>query len=128
MRYPELMENKNQQTEYERGIAAGQVLARLDNHDQHLANINGSMEHVAAEMVKLNAGYTNLLLSIQRLGDAADSDRATVVTTATALEKADAARRDKSTIRWSPIERLIGILFAVVALIGLVAWVIVKFH
>jgi hypothetical protein len=116
------------QNEYERGVAAGQVLARLDSHDQHLGKINGSMENVAEEMHKLNRANTELLLAIQRLADAAAADRATVVTTATALEKAEAARREKSVRRWTPVERLIGLVFAVVALVGLIAWAIVQFH
>jgi hypothetical protein len=115
-------------SEYERGVAAGQVLSRLDSHDQHLSKINGSMDRVADELNKLNKLNVELLLAVQRLGDAANSDRATVITTATALEKAEAARRDKSVSRWTPVERLIGIAFAVVALIGLSAWVWFQLH
>jgi hypothetical protein len=94
--------------EYERGVAAGQVLARLDAHDVHLARINGSMSDVAEQLKLLNMG-------VQRLADAAASDRATVITTAEALEKAEAARRDKSEIMWTPFARLIAIIAALAA-------------
>jgi hypothetical protein len=118
----------NNQSEYERGLAAGQVLSRLDSHDDHLAKINGSMGRVADELEKLRQLNQDLLMGIQRLGDAADSDRATVVTTATALEKAESARRDKSVSRWTPFERLIGIAFSIAALIGVLTYLILHFH
>jgi len=109
------------QTEYERGVAAGQVLSRLDSHDQHLNKINGSMERVADELKLLN-------LNVQHMADAAEADRAKAVVVAEALEK-EAAKRDKlNARRWTPVDRIIGIVFALVALASLAAWLIVHFH
>jgi hypothetical protein len=110
-----------EQTEYERGVAHGQVIGRLDSHDLHLSKINGSMADVAIELKHLNS-------QMQHLADTADSDRATVITTASALEKAENARRDKSTSRWSPVERLIGIAFALAALISILVYIIPHVH
>jgi t-SNARE complex subunit (syntaxin) len=112
------------ESEYDRGVAAGKVLSRLDSHDQHLAKINGSMDRIAADMHKLSQGNQHLLLAVQRLGDAASADRATVITTAEALEKAEAARRDRTESRWSPMARVITVIVAVAVVAGVViAWV-----
>jgi multidrug resistance efflux pump len=109
------------QSEYDRGVAAGQVLARLDSHDQHLSKINGSMDIVAHELKTLN-------MNVQRMNDAADADRAKAVVVADALDKADAARDKAAVRRWTPIERLIGMLFALVSLASLAAWLVVHVH
>jgi len=109
------------QSEYDRGVAAGQVLARLDSHDQHLAKINGSMDTVASELKRLN-------LNVQRMSDAAESDRTTAAATAAALEKAEIVREKNVARRWSPVERLIGLMFAVAALISVIAYLVVHFH
>jgi hypothetical protein len=98
---------------YARGMVAGEVAARLADHDRHFAMINGSIERLAGEVHAM-------VLGIQRLGDSADADRATVVTTARALEKADAARRDKTEAAWSPVQRLYAVLATVGAAIGIV--------
>jgi t-SNARE complex subunit (syntaxin) len=113
-----------EQSEYDRGVAAGSVLSRLDSHDKQLARINGSMERVADKLAKLESLDQAMLLAVQRLGDAASADRATVVTTAEALEKAEAARRDKTESRWSPMARLITVIVAIAVVAGVViAWI-----
>ena len=105
---------------FERGKRAGEIDARLDGHDKHLAKINGSMDRFAIEM-------KNLTLAVQRLGDEAISRNAsvdardaardaTVVATAAALEKEAASRRDKATSKWTPLERLGGAIGALAAL------------
>jgi hypothetical protein len=112
-------------SEYERGVAAGQVLSRLDSHDQHLSKINGSMTDVASELKALNTANQDLLLAVQRLADAANADRATVITTAAALEKAEAARRTKNETHWTPFARMIAVIMAAAALLAAVGWLIV---
>lgn len=107
---------------YDQGHVAGEIAARLAAHDQHFAQINGSMGRLADEMHAL-------VLGVQRLGDAADADRATVVTTASALEKAEQARRDKTETRWSPMARLITVVVAVAVVAGvLVAYANLHHH
>jgi hypothetical protein len=113
-----------EQSEYDRGVAAGSVLSRLDSHDKQLARINGSMDRVADKLAKLESLDQAMLLAVQRLGDAAQADRATVVTTAEALEKAEAARRDKTESRWSPMARLLAVVTVVAIIAGVViAWI-----
>jgi hypothetical protein len=109
------------QPEYDRGVAAGQVLERLSGHDQHFEKINGSLEKVAANLSDLNLG-------IQRLVDSAAADRATVLTTAKALKDADDARRDKGEQRWSPVQKLIAVTSGLAAAAVVVAEVLAHVH
>jgi hypothetical protein len=95
------------------GHAAGEIAARLAEHDRHFERINGSMEHVAEEL-------HNVVLGIQRLGDAADADRQTARITAAALKEQEQARRDKSETRWTPMSRLITVIVAVAVIAGAV--------
>ena len=97
--------------EYRRGHLAGEIAARLAQHDQHFAAINGSIGDLRDEMHALT-------LAMQRLGDAMISDRATVLTTAAALKDAEAARRDRSDQGWSPLARLIAVGAATATAIG----------
>jgi hypothetical protein len=107
-------------SDYDQGVTAGRIDARLADHDKHLAKINGSMDRVADRLTDLVQGNRDLLLLVQRLGDAADADRATAISLATALEKADTARRDKSTTTWTPLSRLIAVVVAVAVVAGVV--------
>jgi hypothetical protein len=93
--------------EYERG----KIDQRLDGHDKHFDQINGSLKDVAANLSDLNLG-------IQRLVDSAEADRATVLTTAKALKDAEEARRDKGEARWSPVQRLAALLGSMAAGVG----------
>lgn len=94
---------------YDRGLVAGEIAARLADHDKHFANINGSMEKVASELHALALG-------VQRLADSAASDRATVITTAAALKAAEDARRTQSDTSWTPWQRIAVIVGALTAL------------
>jgi hypothetical protein len=126
--------------EYDRGHAAGMVAgdiaARLARHDDHFVRINGSVSELAKEMSELRRAFSSevhgLTMAVQRLTDenadnarnvvtAAAALRDQVQTTATALEKADAARRTQTESRWSPLQRLgtaVAIVAAVVLIIG----------
>jgi hypothetical protein len=107
--------------EYERGIAAGEIAQRLRDHDLHFEALNGSLGDVAREL-------RGLTLAVQRLGDAAESDRATVITTATALEKAAQARRDTSESHWSPAAKVIAIIGALAGVATVIALVLANLH
>ena len=94
------------ETDYERG----QIAERLAGHDRHFAAINGSLARLAdleAERVK---GIHDLTLAVQRLGDQAEANAKTVITTAKALKDAEDARRSKSDQTWTPWQRLLAIL------------------
>ncbi len=97
---------------YDRGVAAGEIAARLAGHDKHFAAINGSLADVAREMHALT-------LAVQRLGDQAVSRDATVVTTAAALKDAEDARRSKSETSWSPFARGIAVVATLATVAGL---------
>jgi hypothetical protein len=102
---------------YGRGIAAGEVAQRLHDHDKHFDEINGSIKELIGEV-------HGMRLDVQRLGDAAESDRATVITTATALEKAAQARRDTSESRWSPMAKTIAVIGVIATVVAAVSAVI----
>lgn len=106
------------ETAYERGVAAGEIAARLANHDRHFAAINGSLADLAHEM-------HDLTLAVQRLGDQAAASATTVVATAAALANAEKARREQSTRSWTPFQRLLAVLGVGVALAGL-AYAVLK--
>lgn len=99
---------------YDRGHIAGEIAARLANHDRHFAAINGSVEDLKDEMHAL-------ILAVQRLGDQAVAREATVLTTASALKESDQARRDKSDQSWSPWAKGFAVLAAVATAVGLYA-------
>jgi hypothetical protein len=97
---------------YDRGVAAGEIAARLADHDNHFKRINGSLTDVANEL-------HGLVLAVQRLGDQAVHRDATVIATAAALKDAEAARRDKAERSWTPLTRIylmVAVVGAVVAL------------
>ena len=103
---------------YSQGLAAGRIAERLDGHDRHFEMINGSIRDLVGEMHAL-------VLAVQRLGQAAEADRATVITTAEALEKQERQRRDQSVQRWSPMAKtlaVIGVLAAVAAAVAAIVY------
>jgi hypothetical protein len=104
--------SESPQDAYERGAVAGGIAERLASHDRHFDAINGNLARLAEEM-------HGLRLAVQRLGDAAQSDRSTVVTTAAALKSADDARRDKSETAWTPMARALAVVGGVVAVASL---------
>lgn len=99
--------------EFERGHAAGEIAARLAEHDKHFQTINGSLERIASNLALQT-------LALQRLADQNVSRDATVITTAAALKEAEEARRDKVTQSWTPIAKALAILGSSVTVVGLV--------
>jgi hypothetical protein len=94
---------------FERGHAAGEIAARLAAHDQHFADINGSIQRMVERQQE-----TNLIL--QRQGDAAAADRAAAEIVAKALKAAEEARDKKSSRTWTPMARLLAVLGGIAAL------------
>jgi ATPase subunit of ABC transporter with duplicated ATPase domains len=99
----------------------GRVDAILIEHGTHLNTINGNVGRLAdavetqgQQQAKQAREQSNdihqLVLAIQRLGDAANADRSTVKVTAEALEKQDQTRHDASQNSWTPIQRWSSIL------------------
>ena len=105
------------ESEFDRGHAAGGIEARLAGHDKHFAAINGSLGDIAKELNKMT-------LAVQRLGDQADANAKTVVSTASALKAAEDARRAKAVQAWSPVQKILAVIAAVATVTSLVLAVI----
>lgn len=95
--------------DYERG----RVDELLRQHGDHLSKINGSMEHVADEL-------HGLRLDIQKLTQAADSDRGTVITTAKALRDAEETRRARAERGWSPFQKFSVVIASIASSIAII--------
>jgi hypothetical protein len=106
--------------EYERGVTAGEVAARLAGHDKHFASINGSLVKVAENGIDQTRAINALTMAVQRLTDEFAASQRTLITTAAALKDAEAARRDKMAQTWSPVQKTTTIVLAMVAIAGLV--------
>lgn len=100
-------------SDYDQGVIAGRIEARLAQHDKHFADLNGSIRELAGEV-------HNVVLAVQRLGDAAEADRATVIARAAALKEAEDTRRAQSETRWTPMARLITVIVAVAVVAGVI--------
>jgi hypothetical protein len=95
---------------YDRGHLAGEIAARLTNHDKHFSTINGSLERIAQEL-------TVLRLAVQQQNDRSVADRDTAVALAQAL-------REASARSWSPWAKFFTILGVVVMIVATVAAVL----
>jgi len=102
-----------EQSEFDRGHTAGEISARLAGHDQHFAQINGSIARLADEMHQM-------VLAVQQLSIEATAREATVVTTAAALKTADDARRNADKASWSPLARFLAAIAGAAALASVV--------
>jgi hypothetical protein len=110
----------NELGDYERGIAEGQILSRLANHDEHFAAINGSIDRLGGEM-------HTLVLSLQKFTDAADSRDAVATASAKAVIDAETARRVAAEHKWSGFQKLFAVVAALAAAITIAGVVITLF-
>lgn len=110
------MGTETPQAAFDRGVTAGEIAARLANHDVHFANING---HIG-ELVE---GIHGMRLDIQRLADQAQASAKTLLATAEALKAANEARAEQSTRSWSPWVRVFAVVAAVATIVSIVATV-----
>ena len=104
----------SQGEEFDRGVAAGTIAARLDQHDKHFEAINGSIADVAKELHGIN-------LTIQRQGDQAQSRDEAAMIVARALKEA-------SEKRWMPLSRLGALIGVAVGLLTLFTVIILYFN
>jgi phage-related minor tail protein len=98
--------------EYDRGHVAGGIDERLNEYGRHFTKINGSIDRFTDEMRQVR-------MAVQGLTDAADADRATAITLAAALEKAETARRHAAEKSWTPFTKA----FAIIAALGVLVTV-----
>jgi hypothetical protein len=112
------MIEETSQDAYDRGVIAGEIAARLANHDVHFASINGHIKDLVMEI-------HGMRLNIQRLADQAEASAKTVIATATALRAADEARSTSSTRSWTPWARSFAVLSATATIISIITMIIV---
>jgi methyl-accepting chemotaxis protein len=98
--------------EFDRGVAAGVIAERLDQHDKHFAQINGSLAHVSEEM-------HTVALTLQQLANQASSREETAEAVVEALKESNVSRATLSEQRFRPWQRtgfLIGAAFGLVSI------------
>jgi hypothetical protein len=54
---------------YDKGVEAGKVLSRLDEHDAHFKRINGSIEQGVEKDAQVAKALQELVLAVQHLED-----------------------------------------------------------
>jgi ABC-type transporter Mla subunit MlaD len=124
---------------FDRGVAAGEISQRLKEHDKHFDQINGQMGRVADEQAGTRVELAGIKMQLQRMADGLLADKATVATTAEAVEKervstAAVVEKERATgvraaeRRWTPLTR-IGIAAGIlIPLAALIAYLYVSTH
>lgn len=107
-------------TAYERGVKAGRIDEELANHGRRLDKINGSMEKVAERLGSIDGRFGDVHLALQQIKDQMVADIATVEATAKALKEAAEAQRQATEKRWSPVQKWIAVIVALVVVGGFV--------
>ncbi len=98
--------------EFQRGKETGAIVTQLAQHEARLSAINGAITKAADAMVQVG-------LLLQGITDRLDASAATVIATADALAKANAARREKEDNNWSPFAKTVAITGALGVLAGI---------
>jgi hypothetical protein len=96
--------------DYKRGMAEGKILSRLQAHDEHFDQINGSIDRLSQEMHAL-------VLGLQKFSDAADSRDAISVAAVKSVAEAETARQGAAERKWASIQKLFAIIAAIAATI-----------
>lgn len=105
---------------YARGVKAGQIDRELANHVVRLDQINGSMERVADRLTSIDSKFGDVHLALQKIKDQMVADIATVEATARALREAADAQRLAAEKRWSPVQKWIAVIVALVVVGGFI--------
>jgi hypothetical protein len=106
------------QDAFDRGVAAGEIAARLANHDIHFTSINGHIGDLVGEI-------HGMRLDIQRLADHAEASAKTVLATAEALRTADDTRSTSSNRSWTPWFRAFAVLSALATVLSILTMIVV---
>lgn len=59
----------DERSPYDKGVEAGKVLSRLDEHDTHFKRINGSIEKGVEKDAQVAQALQDLVLAVQHLED-----------------------------------------------------------
>jgi hypothetical protein len=96
--------------DYKRGMAEGKIFSRLDTHDAHFFQINGSIDRLSNEVHVL-------VLGLQKFSDAADARDAISVAAVKSVAEAETARQVAAERKWSSIQKLFAVVAALAAVI-----------
>lgn len=106
--------------EFQRGREAGEIAARLAQHDRHFATINGSIEQLAGKMGEMTE-------AIQRLASNQESRDLVAASVAAALVKERERRYRKLDQRWAWPMRWAAV-FTMLAAVATVAGVLIAVY
>jgi hypothetical protein len=107
--------------EFERGKDAGEISARLRQHDQHFTEINGSIAKMGSEMHQLN-------LKLQQVIDDGVNRDKTTMATALALKDEESRRRMAAELKWGRFQKVFAVLAGLAALVTVISVLIALFH
>src|SRR5260221_14781431 len=93
-------------SEFDRGVAAGEIAARLASQDRILAGQDRTLAAQNRSLADIRTTEHDLAMKLQRLANASAADRETGKATAAALEAARDARREARETGWAPLARL----------------------
>src|SRR5258708_18528396 len=110
-------------SEFDRGVAAGEIAARLASQDRILAGQDRTLAAQNHSLADISTTVHDLAMKLQRLADASAADRETVKSTAAALKAAGDERREAGETRWAPLTRLSLIAGIVLAVTGVIAFI-----
>ena len=96
---------------YNRGFLDGRVTTRLDHHSEQIAATNVLLDRT----VEISQTMAS---TVQTLTEARVTDAATRVATAEAVKEAKIMQEAQAQSSWSPVAKLVTIVMAVVAVIG----------
>jgi hypothetical protein len=94
---------------YAKGVEAGEIAARLLNHDKHFEALNGSLKEIAKSLGLVTQG-------LQSINDQME-------TRDKVLKELEDARATKAARRWTPFTRVFAVLAAVSTLVSILVTV-----
>ncbi|WP_328365149.1 hypothetical protein [Micromonospora zamorensis] len=103
---------------YNRGLGAGRIEQRLQGHDEHLRQINGSIDsmtralHALTEELRANAALFRATVTADRRDD---TERERIA--AARVEEADIVTSQR-TVRWTAWQRWFAVIGAIILVVN----------
>ncbi|NYH45954.1 hypothetical protein HNR22_005681 [Micromonospora jinlongensis] len=111
-------ENTENTAAYNRGLGAGRIEQRLQGHDEHLRQINGSIDsmtralHALAEELRANVALFSATVTSDRRDDA-ERERIAAVR----VEEAGIVTSQR-TVRWTAWQRWFAVIGAIILVVN----------
>ncbi|MFI6272008.1 hypothetical protein [Micromonospora zamorensis] len=111
-------ENTENTAAYNRGLGAGRIEQRLQGHDEHLRQINGSIDsmtralHALTEELRANVALFSATVTSDRRDD---SERERIA--AVRVEEADLVTSQR-TVRWTAWQRWFAVMGAIILVVN----------